>query len=397
MLELSIMDHGAPYTEAVQTLLEQFQAERHCEVRLHIMPWRGAWAEFVRVALYSDGPDVSELGSTWVSEFVSMNALRPFVGADITRIGGVARFLPAAWSSSTPHSQQMPTLTWAIPWQADTRVLYYRRDIVERAGIDPQTAFQTTTALKQTLAQLQAAGVPIPWVVPTRRSRMTLHNAASWVWGAGGDFVALDRKRTTFMEPPARAGFGAYFDLARHLAPSARDLAELESDELFWKGQAAVTVSGAWLLRANSAAPEVLANASSTRLPGTAYVGGSHLGIWKHTRQPELALSLVQFLANPTAQNIIFEKAGLLPTHLDVLTGETFARDPFYQVVSESLRLGRPFPPFTLWGLVENRLTEALAAVWVEVLATPEPDIAAVIERHLGPVATRLDFTLSYQ
>jgi len=394
MIELTIMDHGPAFSAGVQELVDRFQTEQRADVRLRVLPWRGAWADFVKIGLYGDGPDVSEVGSTWVSEFASMNALRPFVKADVTEIGGPSRFLRAAWNSGTPYGQ---ALTWAVPWQADTRILHYRRDILERAGIDLGSAFLTAEALSQTLAGLRSAGVPSPWVVPTHRSRMTLHNVACWAWGAGGDFVSSDLKHTAFARPEAKAGIRAYFDLVRYLSPSARHLDESQSDALFWSGQAAMTISGPWLMREAAIPPDVSAHVGRVLPPGAPYVGGTHLVIWKHTPQPDLALALVRLLAGKQAQAGFFEQLGILPTHLDVLAEESFVTDPFYRTVSEGLKAGRSFPSFTLWGLIENKLTEAFAALWADVLAVPDPDVAALVDRHLNPAAQRLDSTLAYQ
>jgi hypothetical protein len=45
MIELSIMDHGAGFTEAMHMILAQFEAEDHCEVELCVLPWRLAGAD----------------------------------------------------------------------------------------------------------------------------------------------------------------------------------------------------------------------------------------------------------------------------------------------------------------------------------------------------------------
>ena len=132
------------------------------------------------------------------------------------------RCAPVALAHGGDQRLGEPALPWAVPWWADTRVIYYRRDLWAQAGVDmTQAAFDTPEHLTQTLGQLQAAGVPIPWVVPTHQSRMTVHNVAGWVWGAGGDFVADDGRHVVFEQPEAQAGICAYLDLARFLAAVA--------------------------------------------------------------------------------------------------------------------------------------------------------------------------------
>ena len=396
MLELSLMNHGARFVEEARALLTQFEQDTHIEVRLRVLEWRGAWAELVRVALYNDGPHISEIGSTWLSEFVSMNALRPLAGGEVNRLGGAQQFLTPAWQSVTPTgAANTASLTWAVPWLADMRLIHYRQDVLEQAGIDVRTAFQTPQTLLDTCARLQAAGVPNPVVVPSRQTRMTLHNLAGWVWGNGGDFTSPDGKQVLFVTAQAKAAMYAYFDLARYMSPEMRQRDEYQSDAAFWRGEAAMTISGPWLHRSPDASPEIAANMRQALPPGTPYIGGSHLVIWKHTRQMEPALALIRYLNSAEAQPRLVQTSGLFPTRLEVLTREPFHSDPFYQMAAEGLKAGRAFPAFALWGLVENKLAEAFTAIWSDILSAPDADIHAIVDSHLQDTAQRLSSTLA--
>jgi multiple sugar transport system substrate-binding protein len=397
MLELSIMNHGPRFIEEVRGLLNQFEQDTHTEVNLRVLEWRAAWAELVRVALYNDGPHVSEIGNTWLSEFISMNALRPFVGMEVTRLGGAQQFLASAWQSVTPVvASKTAVMMWAAPWLADMRLIHYRQDLFEQAGVDPQTAFQTPPALLAACEQLRAAGISQPVVLPSRQSRMTLHNLAAWVWGSGGDFTSPDGKKVVFVTTQAKAGLYAYFDLARYMPPELRRLDEYQSDGAFLSGQAALTISGPWLHRAPDTSPAAAPHMRQALLPGVPYIGGSHLVIWKHARYVEPALALVRHLNSGEAQARLVQTSGLFPTRPEVLAREPFRSDPFYQMAGEGLQVGRAFPTFALWGLVENKLAEAFTAIWDDILSDPAADIHAIVDAHLDDTAQRLNSTLSY-
>ena len=79
-----------------------------------------------------------------------------------------------------------------------------------------------------------------------------------------------------------------------------------------------------------------------------------------------------------------------------MLAREPFNSDPFYQMAAEGLKVGRAFPTFPLWGLVENKLTEAFTAIWDDILARPEADIHAIVDDQLNDTAQRLSSTLAY-
>jgi multiple sugar transport system substrate-binding protein len=396
VLEMSIMNHGPRFVAEVRAMLAQFEKDTHTPVELRVLEWRDAWAELVRVALYGDGPHVSEIGNTWLSEFVSMNALRPFVGAEVSRLGSMRQFLPSAWQSVTLAGSNVTAMLWAVPLLADMRLIHYRQDVLVQAGIDTSTAFRTPAALLETCARLQAAGVAHSIVLPSLRTRMTLHNLAAWVWGSGGDFTSPDGKKVLFATEQARAALCAYFDLARYMSAAMCQRDEIQSDSAFLRGEAALTISGPWLHQSPDAAPEVFANARQALPPGIPYIGGSQLVIWKHTRQVEPALALTRYLTDLDAQVRLVQASGLFPTRLDVLEREPFHSDPFYQMAGEGLKTGRAFPALSLWGLVENKLVEAFAAIWTEIFARPEADIHAIVDSHLTQTAQRLNSTLSY-
>jgi multiple sugar transport system substrate-binding protein len=384
-LELSIMSRGPTTAADLDPLLQEFAAEHHTRVRLRILEWDTAWAELLKVALYQHGPDVSEIGTTWLGSFVAMNALLPFTGEEVARIGGALAFIPSIWDSGALSRHRLErAVRWAVPWWADTRILYYRRDVLAESGIDEQMAFESAEAL---------AGVPVPWVVPSHQSRMTVHNVASWVWGAGGSFVSGDGTRTQFNLPRARAGMRAYFELARYLTDPARDLDDTQSDGLFSAGGAAATISGPWLRR--FALPEVIANLGMTLSPGIPFVGGSYLVCWKYGVQRDATLELIRFLTSHRVQTAFGEQAGLLPTRPDVLSESPFVDDPLYQVAAQGLSRGRSFRPLSLWGLVEERLNETLSDLWADILADPDLDLEEVMTRYLEPLAHRLDLTLA--
>src|SRR5512136_1693794 len=98
-LELSIMLRGLTTTADLQPLLDQFQAEQRISVHLRVLDWNTAWADLLKVALYQYGPDVSEIGTTWLSSFVGMDALQPFGSSGISAVGDPSVFLPSSWQS----------------------------------------------------------------------------------------------------------------------------------------------------------------------------------------------------------------------------------------------------------------------------------------------------------
>jgi len=392
-IELSIMAEGEYAEDHLRPLLDEFEAQHRVHVRLSVLPYETAWQQIVKLALYSHGPDVSQVGSTWISNLVGMNALRPFTDRELGDWGTPSVFLPTI--------RQEGARVWAVPWMADTRLIYYRRDWLNDASIDAATAFDSPQHLKQTLERLHAHGVAIPWAVPTERTLLTMHGIASWVWHAGGDFIRPDGRGVLFTTDETLNGLRSYFDLYPYLLSAPRPLGDPQASELLLAGQAAVTLSGPWtwlgdVLSEDFESPPINPTTVGLALPlGIPFSGSEYLVIWDRARHPAAALQLIYFLTGRHVQAAYPRSVGLLPVRLDVLSEPPFTDDLACQVMARALRAGRSFPLLTRWGLIEDHLVDALGQIWADILGQPNPDVEAVIRGRLEPLANRLNLNLA--
>jgi multiple sugar transport system substrate-binding protein len=320
-----------------------------------------------------------------------MNVLRPFSAAEIRQLGGADTFVPAVWKSGSPAGKEV----WAIPWVTDLSLVYYRRDLLAKAGVDEKNAFQSPQQLEQTLQQLQAAGIDMPWVVPTRRSYITIHNLAMWIWQAGGDFVDARGKTVLLDQSRVRAAIRSYLSLYRYLSPEARNLAERDADGMFISGRAAVTISGPWAAISLAQTPVVATNLGLAIPFGCSYIGGSSLAVWKQTSQPESVVKLITHLTHRDFQTVFPQMIGLLPGRLDSLDTFPLPDTSLYPVIAQGLKTGRASPTVALWGSIEDRFASEMAKIWTEVLASPEPNLDEILDQHLPTMVKRLNNMLS--
>ncbi|HNT22849.1 MAG TPA: extracellular solute-binding protein [Anaerolineales bacterium] len=397
-IELSIFQHSDDVTQNMQTLLAQFEKQERIHVNLTVMPFPGAWARMVEFALYQHGPDVSQVGSTWLGDFERMNALRPYLATEIRGLGGAEAFLPAAWNSGSSGSEGVGgSMTWGIPWLADTRVIFYRKDVLEQAGIDETTAFASSAALDATLSRIQETSQLAPLSLSTQRSRITLHNLASWIWNEGGEFLSPDGKKILFDQPAARQGMRQYFSLAKYLSPSLSGLDDSQAGEAFIQGQAAVTVSGHWLVFGFGANPQIQQCIRIAPLPGISFAGGFHLVIWQHSRKATAAYKLVEFLAGRNTPNSLFPSMGL-PVRKDTIDNTPLKQQPLFKELIGVLDGARSFPSGHIWGLVEKQLTDLAPYIWKDILSLPDRSdikaIDAILDQYLTPLARRLKITI---
>ncbi len=372
--------------------LERFEAHSPHRVRHILFPWASAWNELLSIGLHNRGPDISQVGTTWLGSLVGMQSLRPFTDSEITRIRGGGDFIPAAWTSSMIPGEAQH---YAIPWIADTRLFLYRRDLLDKAGIDEAHAFESHEALVDTLRRLQAAGIEMPLALSTREE--VVHNAAPWVWGAGGHFRSPDRRRLTFTDEKVLLGIEQFYSLHRFLSPPARGLTIMQLNDLFVAGQAAV------ILTVHNLIPQLvfhtppvygLANIGAAVCPGIPFIGGSSLVIWRHTTAENAALDLIRFLSTPEAQQSHYLHTSELPTRIDALESDLFKTNPLFKAVAQSLKTGRAFQSGYQWATVETRLSSVLNQLWQDLFQDPSLDLRGEIASRLGDISSRLERTL---
>lgn len=380
--------------EPIQRALQQFTEETNIKVDVLTNQDRSQLSDF---AIHRVGPDVSEIGSTWLSNLVTMVALRPFSDKEIAALGGSAAFLPACWRASIRENA-----VYAVPWRGDTRLIYYRRDLLAQSGIDEPTAFATVAQMQQTLGRLKAsAGDIIPWVMSSDKHSMLIHQLAPFIWQTGGHFITPDGRRTLFCEPAALDGIQTYFEtFAPVIRPATQNLTDQAAHTLYREGKAAAILTGHWLandLRRQHALPVVSENTAIAFHPGAQYSGNMSLVIWQHSRKAQEALKLVQFLTRPDIQAGKVQQAFHLPVRQEVLSAPPYTTEPDYQVIKRSLETGQHLSAAYMWGLVEDQLTQAIYALWQTLHANPQTDLRPAIEAKLKPLAVRLDRTFSSQ
>ena len=395
-VEISINNSSDNPEKDFREVLGKFESQRGAKVHCTVYDWGNSWAEVMKIVLYKHGPVMSQVGSTWLGSLEATQGIRPFSPAEVNQVGGAEAFYPVAWKAGVSAETGR---VLSIPWFLDTYVLYYRKDLFKKAGIDESTAFESLEALTATVHKLAAAGESLPLAMPTvHSSRANLHNLAGWIWNYGGDFISENGKQLLLSDPKTRQGLKMYFSLASALPEPAQQLSDQDCVSVFLAGQAAMTLRNASLLDTAQRSPIFAEHPDQlgvAAMPGENFVGGSNFVFWSHIRPTEerLALDLLRELTSPEAQYAFFKQSGVLPARLEAL--KKLETEPFYSPIVKSLLTGRSFRSLKLWGLIEDRLSVAIGQIWQALYAKENPNLEEEIARVLDPLERRLQLTLS--
>jgi multiple sugar transport system substrate-binding protein len=304
--------------EVAAALMPEFEHEHPgAHVRVQQVPWSAAHEKLLTAYVGGSTPDVFQLGSTWVAEFAALDALEPLdERLAQSREVGVDRFFPGVFDAN-----RIGGSTWAVPWYVDTRVVFYRADLL--ATVNQSTVPHRWAEWMAAMRRLKAGLPPdhYPMFLPVDEWEPLVILAMQY----GADFLRDGGRYGDFRSPAFREAFARYLQIYREkLAPGRRgtQIANLYRD--FADGMFCFYITGPWNLgefarRLPSALqpqwqvapmPSVTAD-----WPGTSIAGGASLAMFRGSRNRELAWQLIEFLTAPAAQQRLYALNGNLPAN----------------------------------------------------------------------------------
>ena len=343
--------------EVAAQLLEGFERE-HPDVRVRIeqLPWTAAHEKMLTAFAGNAMPDVAQLGNTWLPEFVALNALEPLDDRVQTSIDiDAADYFPGIWDTNRVGEN-----LFGIPWYVDTKLLFYRRDLLEQAGFSspPKTWdewWQMLVAVKERVGPKRYA-ILLPLQEYDPLVALALQQ--------GEPLLRDDGRFGNFRSAAFRRTWKFYLSMfERQLAPAANanEIANVWNE--FARGYFSFYISGPWQIgEFKRRLPSELQTAWSTaplpgpQGPGVSIAGGSSLAIFRHSRHKDAAWKLVQFLSRPVVQQRFYAITGNLPPRRSAWNDAALAQDPPTLAFREQLERVRPVPKVPEWERIATEL-----------------------------------------
>src|SRR5829696_4777174 len=226
--------------EVVAQLLPDFERENPgVRVRVQQIPWTAAHEKLLTAFVGEATPDIAMLGNTWVPEFVALDALEP-LDPWVARSASLkkAGFFEGSWNTNVVAGQ-----AYGVPWYVDTRVIFYRTDLLAKAGYDSMPT--TWVAWRDAMVRIKAN--------MTARQYPLLSPTTEWpppvILGlqAGAPLLRDGGLYSDFSEARFRRAFDFYVGLFRaNLAAkvSGSEVSNLYQE--FARGNIAMYITGPW-------------------------------------------------------------------------------------------------------------------------------------------------------
>lgn len=368
-VRLWIMNNGPSPVADTERILKPFTAQTGINVKVELVGWDVQLDRIRNAAVSGEGPDVTQAGTTQVPFFAALGGFDDLSGR-VNDIGGASAYAPGIWKTAQVEGQDG---VWGVPWFTEARTIYYRKDALKAAGVDPKTAFSSQAALKATLEKLKSVneigGKPIsPFGGPGKKAYDLVHNLMPWVWDAGGAELSDDNKTSTINSPEAVQGVKFATDL---VGEGLWDKSMLERDgqqveDQFKGGRLAVFIGGPWVLQASKRADDDTWSAAARKnvavapMPGGegnkgyTFIGGSNLMMFKSSQHKDAAWELIKYLSKDQVQTDYANLMGMFPARLKPQEAEGTVdpdHEAFYAAIKDQ---GRSYAPIAQWAQVEN-------------------------------------------
>jgi multiple sugar transport system substrate-binding protein len=352
--------------EDVQQLIPEFE-RRNPGIRVQVqqIPWIAAHEKLLTAYVGDATPDLAQIGNTWIPEFAALGALEPLDGwIDRSEVVDSAAYFGGIWSTNT-----IGDTVYGVPWYVDTRVIFYRKDILARAGYPemPATWAGWRRAMEAVKRELGPGRYAI--FLPTNEW------AQPYVFGMQAGSTLLDSagRYGAFSDSAFRRAFDFYIGLFESgLAPALGNVEIANVYQEFARGRFAMWITGPWNLgEFRKRLPAELQDDWGTApLPalsgdsaGVSIAAGSSLAMFRASRSKEAAWRLVEFLSSTEQQDRFYRLTGDLPARTDAWEATGLADDPEARAFWVQLHRVRPIPKVPEVELIATRVFESAEQV----------------------------------
>ena len=316
-----------PRSKALKTAIDGFMAENpDIEVKTESIHWGKIDGLAIQAAAAGGGPDVLNVYSVQLTKHVNAKTVAP-LNAYVEK-----------WYSQNKNDYIIPPKettydgkVYALLWETRVWVLYYRQDLLEKAGLKvPQTLNELAKAAQKIGSdRLQGFVVGLS---DTQLAAAFVETFEPLLWGAGGSL--LDAKgKAAFNSPAGQRVMQWIADLVR-TGGMGKGAASMNADDIlsgFKAGTIGMSFQGSMRVSAAREAKDIGPMIWTAPMPGfqagkpsPGMTAGQTLTIGANSKNKDVAWRFIEYFLSAKAQ-LPFAKAGIVPVRKSVYA------DPFFQ------------------------------------------------------------------
>lgn len=338
-------------------LTKKFEEENpDIKVSVQAIPWDQAHDKLLTAVASKKGPDVLQLGTTWVSEFADAGAL-----LDLTPyLEEYPDFATENYFSGAADTMQFEDKVVGIPWYVETRVLYYRTDLLEEVGYsEPPATWEELTDAATKLADRgdDYFGLDIDQndkIVPF-----------IFAWQNGYD-VNEETEELNLDSPEFTEAIHYYHNFFKDGLSTTRK--GMDIVQTFKDGVKPMFLSGPWMINIlNDQAPDLEGKWSVAVLPkketNTSSIGGATFSIFHNSNKVDEALQFISYINEVDTQLDWLELSNTLPSRVEAWEDPVLKENPMLATFGEQLENTKGSPQIPEWESIGEELINSLERI----------------------------------
>jgi multiple sugar transport system substrate-binding protein len=361
--------------EVAAELVAGFEREHPgLRVRVEQLPWSAAHEKLLTAFAGDATPDVAQMGNTWLAEMDALGAIEPLANwIDTEREVPARDHFEGIWQTNIIDGRLM-----AVPWYVDTRLLFYRSDLLRTAGHDrpPRDWDEWRAALQA----LHAGPVPHPILLPLDEYPPLLALALQ----QGTPLLRDGGRYGNFDSEGFRRALAFYVEMFRRgWAPTSDQTAIANVALEFGRGRFAFYITGPWYIgEFRQRLPAALQGRWATAPlpgphgPGASVAGGSSLVIFRRSPRKAEAAKLIAYLSRRDVQLRFYELTGDLPPRRSTWALPPLAGDEQARAFADQLERVLPSPAVPEWERIAQEMQLFAERAVVERLPLPQATTA---------------------
>ncbi len=274
------VDAQSGWPEVVAAANSQFEAANPgWNVDVQYQSWTTHLQKFDATLAGNNAPDVIEMGNTEMTKYMAAGAFQ-----DLTAERGS---FPnsGTWLAGLAASGRFNGKLYGVPYYAGSRVVTYRKDLFQRAGIKklPTSLAQFTAAAKKLGVRNKSKAFSPVYIAGT-----DWYVAMSFVYDHGGQIAAFRKGKWvgTLDQPKALAGLAAFKAFYKAASRASKTTIETRPNpyDVYAKGNAAAMIGPGWFSccvgdanKARTAQFVMPSRTAGQPMPG--FLGGSDLAV----------------------------------------------------------------------------------------------------------------------
>jgi len=327
----------------VTALVKAYNSTHATQVKLTIIPAAQYVTKFGTAVAAGSAPDLTAIDLIYMPQFAAAN--------EMTDITARAKALPF-FKNLSPSHMRLATYQgkfYAVPFTAEGSVLLYNKGLFTQAGLNPNEAPKTWSAIESDAKRITKLGNGIHgYDYAARCPGCNAFTFLPLIWASGGDVLSADNSQATLASSPqVKAALTFYHRMWAEgvVNPGAQSDNGATWLTGFETGKVGIASFGAFAIGTLKAQfPKI--NFGVSYIPGqnggwSSFAGGDSIGIPRGSQHVNEAWDFVSWCLTNNPQVNILAKTGIVPVRTDLAVNTYSKLEPRYVTTATAMAHGR--------------------------------------------------------